>query len=205
MVAYNRRASAWAQKGNFDQAIADCSEVIRVNTNDFYAYRIRGAAYTERGSHVKALADLNEALRIDPKDSGAFANRGLVHFRQGDYRQALADCNQAVQLDPDNAIAHNNLAWILAVCPDVNVRNGPKAVQYARTACELSNWKNANCIGTLAAAYAETGNFAEAIKWQKQCIEGTSSETELNRARNCLRLYREQKPYREKKPAGGSE
>ena len=57
-----------------------------------------------------------------------------------------------------------NLAWIYATCPDRRFRNGPKAVELARRACELSEWKNAQCRQTLADAYLEAGDLDHAIE-----------------------------------------
>jgi hypothetical protein len=67
--------------------------------------------------------------------------------------------------------ALNDFAWFLALCPDDSQRNGKLAVTYATKACELSEWKEANFIGTLAAAYAEVGDFDAAIKYQRQAMD----------------------------------
>ena len=77
------------------------------------------------------------------------------------------------------------------------IRNGARAVELGRTAAELSGWKDANSLDTLAAAYAEAGNFAEAVRWQEKALE--SPEFTKNQgpdARQRLALYRKQQPYR---------
>jgi tetratricopeptide (TPR) repeat protein len=78
------------------------------------------------------------------------------------------------------------------------VRDGKKALELAKKACELSQWNNAECLETLAAAHAELGNFKEAVKCQKQAIElGFDDEDRLKKARQQLKLYEDSKPCRE--------
>jgi hypothetical protein len=96
--------------------------------------------------------------------------------------------------------AYNSLAWLLAVGPDTNVRNGEKAVEYSKKACELSEWKIPVSFDTLAAAYAETGDFDDAVKWENKYLESNASEVDSEKARQRLRLYEQKKPYYEEKP-----
>ena len=72
-------------------------------------------------------------------------------------------------------------------------------MEYGLRACELSNWKDPFCLGTLAAAYAEAGKFPEAVKWQSRALDFSDiygkSATDLARQR--LLLYEAHKPYHE--------
>ena len=68
-------------------------------------------------------------------------------------------------------MAYNNLAWVLATCPKDNLRQGKRAVELAERACKLADWKDVASLGSLAAAYAECGEYKEAQKWQKKAIE----------------------------------
>jgi hypothetical protein len=92
------------------------------------------------------------------------------------------------------------IAWIRAACPIPALHDGTEAIQLARTACEVSDWKQWQYIGTLAAAYARVGNFKEAVNYQKKAIE-TVGSTDRERAQmhRCLLLYEQQKPYGEEK------
>ena len=78
----------------------------------------------------------------------------------GRTREAVAQYQEALRLNPDLAGALNNLAWVLATCPDDQLRNGAEAVRLAERACELTHYREPLFIGTLAAAYAEAGRFS---------------------------------------------
>jgi len=76
---------------------------------------------------------------------------------KGELDNAIADFNRAIELDPNYAVTRNYLAWIYATNPKANYRNGQKAIENATRACELTLWKNAYYLDTLAAAFAEAG------------------------------------------------
>ncbi|MFC1636684.1 hypothetical protein ACFL5Z_17790, partial [Planctomycetota bacterium] len=93
----------------------------------------------------------------------------------------------------------NDLAWLRATCVMAEFRDGAKAVEQASKASELTNFKKAHYVGTLAAAYAEAGDFDSAVEWQKKAIDLLTEEEEGLRAdfEERLKLYQSGKPYRE--------
>ena len=94
---------------------------------------------------------------------------------------------------------YNNLAWLAATSPRQEFRDGKKAVEYARKACELTNWKEPGNLDTLAAAYAQSGDFQEAIKWQNKALESPAfPKDQVEKAHQRLEMYAAGKPYREK-------
>ena len=138
----------------------------------------------------------SDSIRNTPSPT---CGRGIGLANKKEYDKAIADCNKAIRLDPKYASAYNNRAWLWATCPDAKYRDGKKAVESATKACELSEWKEPNDIGTLAAAYAEAGDFDAAMKWQSKAIALlTDARTREDRSR--LKLYQEKKPYRETNP-----
>jgi tetratricopeptide (TPR) repeat protein len=128
-----------------------------------------------------------------------------MYAHEGDYTKALAEYAEATRLNPDHVLSCNNLAWLLATCPDANVRNGEKAIKYAKKACELSEWKVPPYLDTLAAAYAEAGDFDNAVKWQNRFLESdylksNLSKDTLDKARQRLSIYEQKKPNHEENP-----
>jgi hypothetical protein len=88
---------------------------------------------------------------------------------------------------------------LLATCPETKVRDGNKAIEFATKACELDSWKDGVLLDSLAAAFAETGKFDGAIKWQKKALESPTDfrMDDLEKARSRLNLYKQGKPYRD--------
>lgn len=111
---------------------------------------------------------------------------------------ALRDFREAARLMPNNASIENRLAWFLATRPEDRFRNRREAVLAAKNACELSHWKNSDWIDTLAAAYAEAGDFDQAIKYEKQALNDSSlSAKEREQREKRLALFQQHKPFRE--------
>lgn len=119
--------------------------------------------------------------------------------REARYAEALQLMDEALAESPDNDYWLNNKAWLLATCPVADCRDGQQAVELATQACELTSYGHAGYVDTLAAAYAETGDFESAVKWQEKAVElnqeGFFGSVEEFRAR--LDLFRNQQPYRE--------
>ena len=152
------------------------------------------AWYTKK-EYDKAIADCNKAIRLDPKNGWTYNLRGSAWDAKKEYDKAIADYSEAIRLDPKDALAHRNLARLWATCPERKYRDGKMAVESAIHACELSEWKTAENLDTLAAAYAELGDFAKAVEWQEKAIKTLPEECRKG-GEERLKLYKDKKPYR---------
>jgi len=175
------RANAWLKKGELDRAIADYDDAIRLEPKNAEDYRFRGIAWAKMDNQDKAIVDLDEAIRLDPRDSSAYRWRGRAYVYKGDNERALADYNEAARLIPNDAWTQDARAWLLATIPDEKLRDGKKAVEAARKACELSEEKVASYLDTLAAAYAETGDFDQAVEWERKAMDLTEPDGRRDR------------------------
>ena len=121
---------------------------------------------------------------------------------QGKYGEAIRLYRAGLKAQPDQDRILNNLAWLLACCPDAAFRDGPEAVRLASRACELTGYTHPLLIGTLAAAQAEAGDFPAAITTAQRAVAlATTLQLEEIAAKNreLLQLYRQGQPFREKK------
>jgi tetratricopeptide (TPR) repeat protein len=194
--AHNARGLLWNAKGEYDIAIRDFNDAIALNPNNAAAYGNRAVAWRRKGDCDQAVADYTAAIRLNPHSSLLYRNRGIAERCRGAYAAALTDFEQAIRTSPDHAEGYNSRAWLLATCPDEDFRDGEKAVLDAKKACALTGWKSAEVLGTLAAAYAEQGNFEEAIAWQTKAHELASEDEKLESSR-VLEQYRAGVPHRE--------
>jgi tetratricopeptide (TPR) repeat protein len=184
------RAHASAKNGDADQALEDCQAALKLQPADLGLLRFRAELYRSKGELAKADRDYRDANT--PEHLFLRANQALG---QGNYRAAEADFEAAARLDQHKPRYLNQLAWLQAACPDDAVRNGKHAVELAFEACELTRWRDPAIIDTLAAAYAETGLFEEAVKMQQKATDlAPASQRQDYRRR--LKVYQENKPYR---------
>lgn len=156
--------------GDHDRAIADFTEVLKIDSHNRMAYSNRAIAWKQKGQLELALGDYNEALRLDPQSAMTWHNRGAIWAAEGKYKKAVADFQEAIRLEPKLPDAYNALAWVQATCEDESLRDGKAALENAKRACELCDYGRWSCLGTLAAAYAELGDFAQAVEWKQKCL-----------------------------------
>ena len=178
------------------EGIADLNEILRQRPGDPRILYVRGLAFGQSGEHDKALADFTAIVERDVANGEAYFARAAVYLKLERYDRALRDLTEIVRLEPQNAIAHYEQALIWATCPVDKYRDGQRALAAARTACLLTQWKQPPCLMALAAAYAEVGNFEDAVLWQKKAQDLIPKE---DRAAFQPRLdcYTAQKPYRD--------
>jgi hypothetical protein len=166
-----------------------------------YARALISQGRLEEGRH-----HLESALRLAPRMAKAKGELALILTSEGKLRDALNQYEQALAIRPNLPEALNNLAWLRATRPEPDLRNGEEAVRLATKACEVTAWQRTVIIGTLAAAYAEAGDFSGAIATAQRAISNAEQWGEADLAvRNRQLLeeyYRKGKPVRD--PAGQS-
>ncbi len=166
------------------------------------AYHYRGRVYQwYKKDNAKADADFTAALRLDPEIKMVRYRRARAYHDLKEYAKANADFAAARDLDPDYTNLLNAWAWQLATCPDAKYRNGQRALQLAKTTKDPQ---------ALAAAYAEVGEFDDAVASQKHAIElldrgpepkdekAAERRTERREQMNLrLAAYEAKRPYRD--------
>jgi tetratricopeptide (TPR) repeat protein len=194
---YNGRGNAWRHKGEYDKAIADYNHALAVDPNVADFYYNRGLAWNGKGGYDKAIADFNQSLAISPNDADFLFDRGVAWENKGEFDKAIADYNHALAVNPNDVDACNSLAWLYATRPEAKYRDGAKAFENASKAYQLDGGKFWGYLDTLAAAYAENGDFANAQQWEAKAIELATADKDKQKCRSRLELYKQRKPYRQ--------
>jgi tetratricopeptide (TPR) repeat protein len=197
---YYNRALVWFGKKDFDRALADVDQLIKLTPRDAEAHELRGQIHHERGHFEQAQADYTEAIRLDPRRGMSYYRRGLTLLLRNETEKAITDLETATRLDPQSAAAWNELAWVLATHPDDALRDGRRAIEAATRACELTNRTEPNYLDTLATAQAETGDFAAAVRIQREALAALPDLPDEPRRPSYqarLELYLDGKPFHE--------
>ena len=198
IAAHFNRGCLLSASGRFKEAILDFDAVIREDSRASGAYLYRGHAHSKIGQRQAALSDYENAIQNASTTVDGDMVRARASFGKGDYAAAASLFAKAKRRSARDTDVLNSVAWFKATCPDGSFRNGREAVQESTKACEISKWKDGDLIDTLAAAYAETGDFVEAIKYQKQALASRSRAPDsVSNMQRHLRLYQARKPVRE--------
>lgn len=142
------------------------NELIKTEPRNAPAYNKRGLFFLQNREYQKALADFDEAIRLDPKDAFSRYNRGVIHYQRAEYAKALADFDEVVRLAPESPAisgAYEKRASIRSTCEDAQFLNARLAVESASKACQLTAWKDVECLMTLALAQSALGDPDAAI------------------------------------------
>jgi tetratricopeptide (TPR) repeat protein len=196
-------ADAVARKGESDEAMAHYDEAIRLQPDYANAYYNRGNVLFAKGRTDEAIADLQKSLQIQPDDADAHTALGNALLRRRSLREAIAQYEQALTLAPEDPHSRNNIAWVLATSSDTSIRDGTRAVGFAQQAVQLSAGREPRFLRTLAAAYAESGRFPEAVAVAQQAIaiaRMLGKPDIATRLDQDLVLYRGYVPLRENSP-----
>jgi tetratricopeptide (TPR) repeat protein len=110
--AYTTQKIAQQYKGNYEKAIKELSETIRLNPKQARNYNNRGLGYHGRGDYENAIKDFSEAIRLDPEYVAAYTNRGNAYAAQKEHEKAIKDHSKAISLDCTCDVAKGNLARV---------------------------------------------------------------------------------------------
>jgi protein O-mannosyl-transferase len=192
--------NALLEKKRIDEAIIHYQKAMAIWPDHFLARYSLGQAFLEKGELDTAIAHCRAALLIRPDDADCHTVLAAALDEKGETAEAIQHYEKALKIFPQSISALTNLAWLLATSPSESLRNGGKAVEIARLADQLSGGTNTVVLRTLAAAYAETGQFGKAIESARTAVQlarmhdDDSLTMELEQQ---IALYRLHKPYHE--------
>jgi tetratricopeptide (TPR) repeat protein len=193
---YTSRGISYYFEGNYELALADFNRAIKYDRDAHMAYAYRGHTYYIQKKYDMAILDYNKAIDISPV-SGYYCYRGKAYYKKKLFDSAIKEFVKAIRLASNSHVAYNELAWLLATCSDKNYRDSLNAVKYARKAVDLEPESPAY-LDTLAAAYAASGDFENAIITQEKVIQriiNKSKSININGVQKRLDSYKRRVPW----------
>src|SRR5207253_3379988 len=194
--------NALLQKQRIDDAIVHYQKALAMRPDYFLAHHGLSHAFLEKGEIDAAIFHCRAALLIQPENADAHTNLAIAADEKGQKAEAIQHYEKALAISPQSVSALTNLAWLLATCSDASFRNGTRAVELAGQANQLSGGTNTLVLRTLAAAYAESGQFGKAIEIARAALQlaRTQGDNSLASAfQQEIPLYELGLPYREAK------
>ena len=175
------------------------THALAVTRGNYYAHSSLADLLMRKGQLNEAIVQSQEALRIRPDDADAENNLGLAYLQLGNEREAVTHFESSLKDSPNNLNARTNLSWVLATSVDSFMRDGQRAIELASSVVRDSKRENPIVLRTLAAAYAETGNFSDAIDMAQRAEQAARATGETGLAvdleRN-IESYRLNQPIR---------
>lgn len=210
------RSFVAAREGRYGDAIADMEMLVRANPQNTN-WIMQLASYYQMDDRPRlAVRLLDELVRKDEEDWRALRLRGDAKLSISEHIAAIADYEKAIEIveknkevpeadqasDIDYSGLLNNLAWVLATSPKDELRDGEKSVELGLKACEATKYEAAHILSTLAAGYAEAGDFENARKWSEKAVEVEKQDPsedpdQLSQLEAELESYKQEKPWRE--------
>lgn len=196
--AHYNLANLLAAQGDYQEAFSHYQRATEIDDNYLDAWLNWAIWEFRAGRSQEAAAKLAKVLERDPNRSEASLTLALIHLRNRQYRDARRVLEEGLRRSPNHWNLADSLAWTLATAPEADLRDGPRAVQIAESV-QAAAPANPQYLDTLAAAYAESGRFSDAVRTIDAALQLThqsnpSAADALGRRRD---LYLRKKAYRE--------
>ncbi len=185
--------------GDLEGAVIDLKTALAHYPESYPVYHQLGLILTRLSRFPEAVKYYQEALQLWPYWQDKPYYFGLAFYHCGKFDEALKSFREEIRRFPDHLEAINNLAWLLATVSQTDLRDGPEALQLAERACRATEYRNSRFLDTLSAAYAENGQFEEAIQTAQEAIQKALSSGQkplAEKIKKRLEIYQTHQPYR---------
>ena len=188
----------YKDKANFDDARKAIDKLLEDKEADVRALIVaRDAAYVMKDADL--MLKISQAvLKQDEKNEYALSLLPSIYIVLKQNDKAVEAFEKNLELSPENPTALNNYSWFLSTIAEDAYRDGKKALELARKAAEATEYKQSFILSTLAAAYAETGDFENAIKTVQKALDDEKDEKLTKELKDELESYQQNKPIRQK-------
>lgn len=198
-TAYMNRGNSHLARHENEKALRDYARALEANPRNAGVFVNRANVALGREEFEAAIAICTQAIELEPSLGEAYINRAIAYGQLAKWTEAVADLEKAITLNGKRLeVAFNQLAWIRATSSEKALRHGQEAIKAGTRACELTHWQNPGLIDTLAAAYAENGEFEKAVEMQAWALSFDKLRPEIRREmEGRLAQFRKREPYRE--------
>ena len=204
---YSGKAHAWAIKfsndaetqlhnGDLDGAARNIAEALRRDPTYWPALYTRAKIFSREGKWDLALRDCNEIMRQASTFVPAALLRAQTNVKLGNYAVASKELDHVVAIEPIPqyyAMAFNQRAWFRATCPNPSFRKPQQAIEDAKKACSITQWREADSIDTLAVACAESGNFESAVRYVEKAMQAYDAAEMTKTLEQHLAMFKQQR------------
>jgi Flp pilus assembly protein TadD len=198
---HNNLGVALLQLGDADGAMQQFETAVRLAPTLAEARSHLGVSLLRKGRVGDGLAQLQEAARLKPRSSEIRRNLAIAFIMAGLTLPAVQQYQEALRVNADDVEALFRLARILATTPEDGLRSGQQAVQLAKRACQLTANREPMLLDTLAAAYAETGQFDAAVQTAQRAADAAAEAGQADMAKSIrehIAQFQSGRPLREK-------
>jgi Flp pilus assembly protein TadD len=191
-------------QGDVQESFEHLRQAIRLNPQYVESRFNLGKFLVQQGHPGEALPELQQTLQVKPRFAPGEEALAMALQLLGNSAEALVHWRKALALEPKSITALSGAAWLLATAPDANTRNGAEAVTLAESANELASGENPEVLDTLAAAYAEYGDFVKARAFANRALDLAVAQKDKAMTaaiRGRIQLYTNSKPFRDNQPS----
>ena len=196
---YYRTGALYEQRHEYAHAIVEFEKALKEKPDHLESLYLLASCLARIDKEKEAIPYARAAALLSPNSATVHGLLGALLSSTGRHAAALTHLKAAHAVNPGDVTIASNLAWVLATSPEAIHRNGHEAVRLAEWACNATAYKSPPLLDTLAAAYAEAGQFDQAVRTTLQAIEIVHSnpKSPTSALESRLELYRAGRPYRE--------
>jgi tetratricopeptide (TPR) repeat protein len=196
--AYEGLGSAYLSDNKITEAVEYCNKALLLNPKAARAYYIKGLALYRQNLLDQAIANFKRSIELNPRLDRTYNDLAFIYNHQGQFEKAAFCWNKAIQINPEQSESLNNLAWLRATQPDKKYRNSAESIRLAEKANKITDYKQPDFLDTLAAAYADAGQFDKATSFAEKAIESATAQGNNKLAETIkgrLDLYKMRQPF----------
>jgi choline-sulfatase len=198
--AHRRLVICYVNQGELANACTHLRHVVELEPEDIEARIELGRILTQMGKLEEALRTYEDLLRHAPDNGPVCGETADLLDQLGRRNRAVEFLRDGLERIPGDPTVTNDLAWRLATSPVDGLRDGPEAVRLAEQVNQITGGENAAILDTLAASYAETGRFQEAVataRRAREIAQNKGEEALRKQIESHLARYENHQPVRE--------